>query len=85
MSRYKPIKGNTLLIITRNKSDDEKIHLNVFDNGCALYEYSGPKYFTTGKLFHITQLNPQEASLIMKKLSDRIDKLEKELRELKSE
>jgi len=83
MTKMKLIEGHTLLNITRNKRGDEKSHLVVFDNGCVLYEYSGPKYFVTGELLHITKLNPQEASLIITKLGDRINRLEKELGELK--
>lgn len=73
----------TILIINRNKIGDRKETLKVYDDGYIQYFYSSSRIATESEPQHLIKTNPQEVELIMRKLGEKIIKLEKELNDKK--
>lgn len=73
----------TILIINRNKVGDRKETLKVYDDGYIQYFYSSNRYATEREPQHLIKTNTQEVELIMRKLGEKIVKLEKELNDKK--
>lgn len=76
---------NAILTINRNKCGDRKETLRVYDDGYIQYFYSSNRCATESEPQLLSKTNPQEICLIMRKLSEKIDKIEKENNILKME
>jgi len=74
----------TILIVNRNKGGDRKETLKVYDNGYIQYSYSSNRYYTEREPQLLIKSNPQEVALIMRKLGEKIEKLEEDLRDKRS-
>ena len=74
----------TILIVNRNKGGDRKETLKVYDNGYIQYFYSSNRYYTEREPQLLIKTNPQEVALIMRKLGEKIEKLEEDLRDKRS-
>ena len=74
----------TILTINRNKEGDRKEVLKVYDNGYVQYFYSSNRYATEREPQLLIKTNPQEVALIMRKLGEKIEKLEEYLRDKRS-
>lgn len=73
----------TILTINRNKEGDRKETLKVYNDGYIQYFYSSSRMATEKEPQLLSKSNPQEVKLIMRKLGEKIVKLEKELNDKK--
>jgi len=74
----------TILAITRNKAGDKKETLRVYNDGYVQYFYSSNRYATESDPQLLIKTNPQEVELIMRKLGEKIEKLEEDLTDKRS-
>lgn len=73
-----------LLNIIRNKAGDLKEKLFVYNDGYIQYSYESSKLYSKKEPQLLTKTNKQEVILIMKKLGEKIENLEEELRDKRS-
>lgn len=74
----------TILTINRNKEGDRKEVLKVYSDGYIQYFYSSNRYYSEREPQLLIKTNPQEVALIMRKLGEKIEKLEEDLRDKRS-